>query len=160
MAARSPVSRSAIWSPSTACASPSRRERGGSFAPHPTSRNWSWWSKARYRKRACATCSNRSTPCCAPTRKSAHTIRRFEIIRPRDSGGGKNLRRFRQRRAERVRNFDIDFQRRGRFAAVHLDLHVVGLERDVPADDGKDFLAQQAEQVGLAARPAFVGEQD
>ena len=35
-----------------------------------------------------------------------------------------------------------------------------GSNGDVPADDGEDFLAQDAEQVGLVARPALVGEQD
>jgi hypothetical protein len=64
------------------------------------------------------------------------------------------------RRYDAVRNLDIDFQGRYRFAAVELDLHLVGLERHVPADHGEDFLAQYAEQVGLIARPALVGEQD
>src|SRR6202050_3447848 len=72
----------------------------------------------------------------------------------------KKLRRLRQRRAEPVRNLDIDFERRHRLAAVELDLHLVGLERHVPADHREDFLAQYAEQVGLVARHALVGEQD
>src|SRR5580704_14170669 len=76
------------------------------------------------------------------------------------SGRQTALRRFRQRRAKTVRNFDIDFERRHRFAAIELDLHLVGLERHVPADHGEDFLAQDAEQVGLVARPALVGKQD
>ena len=75
------ASRSAISSPSTACASRSRTAPGAWCAPRPTSRNWSWWSKARCRKRACATCSRRSTPCCAPIRKSASTTRRFDLLR-------------------------------------------------------------------------------
>ena len=33
-------------------------------------------------ERACATCSRRSTACCAPTRKSASTIRRFSSSAP------------------------------------------------------------------------------
>src|SRR5580692_11444164 len=76
------------------------------------------------------------------------------------SGRQAALRRFRQHRAEPVRYLDIDFERRHRFAAVELDLHLVGLERHVPADHGEDLLAQYAEQVGLVARPAFVGEQE
>src|SRR5580700_3213546 len=76
------------------------------------------------------------------------------------SGRQTALRRFCQRRAKTVWNFDIDLQGRHRFAAVELDLHLVGLERHVPADHGEDFLAQYAEQVGLVARPALVGEQD
>src|ERR1700733_465740 len=76
------------------------------------------------------------------------------------SGRQTALRRFRQRRAEPVGNFDIDFERRHRFAAVELDLHLVGLERHMPADHSEDFLAQDAKQVGLVARPALVGEQD
>src|SRR5271166_5869095 len=69
-----------------ACESPSRTARGVLFARPPTSRSW-WWSwKARLRKRACATCSRRSTRCCAPTPKSARTIRRFEPL-PSDIRG-------------------------------------------------------------------------
>ena len=52
-----------------------------------------------------------------------------------------------------------NFKRRHRPAAIHLDLHLVGLECDVPADDVKDFLAQHAEEIGLAPRAAFVREQ-
>ena len=73
--ARSRASRSAISSPSTACASRSRTAPGAWCAPHRTSRSWWWWSKARSRKRACARCSRRSMPCCARIRKSANTIR-------------------------------------------------------------------------------------
>src|ERR1700684_813012 len=76
------------------------------------------------------------------------------------SGGQTALRRLRQRRAKSVRNLDIDFERRHRLAAVELDLHLVGLEWHVPADHSEDFLAQDAEQVGLVARPTLVGEQD
>ena len=62
--------------------------------------------------------------------------------------------------AKTVWNLDVDFERRYRFAAIHLDLHLVRLERDVPADHGENLLAQNAEQVGLAARDALVREQD
>ena len=56
---------SAISSPSTACASRSRTEAGVLCALHPTSpSSWSW-SRARNRKRACATCSRPWTACCA-----------------------------------------------------------------------------------------------
>ena len=41
------ASRSAISSPSTACASRSRTAAGAWCARHPTSRNWWWWSRAR-----------------------------------------------------------------------------------------------------------------
>ena len=77
-ARRSPGKPSAIWSPSTACASRSRTAPGAWCAPRRTSRSWWWWWRARCRRRACATCSRRSTACCARTRKSASIIRRFE----------------------------------------------------------------------------------
>src|SRR5580704_2050982 len=51
----------------------------GAWCAHRrTSRSLSWSSKARSRKRACATCSSRSTPCCARIRKSGNITRRFE----------------------------------------------------------------------------------
>src|ERR1700746_2104683 len=59
-----------------------------------------------------------------------------------------------------IRYFDVDLERRDQFAAVDLDLDLVGLERDVAADHRENFLAQDAEQIGLAARAAFVREQD
>jgi hypothetical protein len=64
-----------------------------------------------------------------------------------------------RRDTEPIRNFDLDFQRRYRTSAVHLDLNLVGFEGDVPADHVEDFLAQNAEQVRLIARVAFVREQ-
>src|SRR5689334_7020052 len=57
-------------------------------------------------------------------------------------------------------NLYIDSERRRRFAPIHLDLHLVGLERDVPADDGDDFFAQDTQQIGAATRGALVREQD
>ena len=51
--------KSAISSPSTASASPSRTAAGAWCGPHPTSRNWWWWSRARFPNSACATCSRR-----------------------------------------------------------------------------------------------------
>ena len=74
--------RSAISSPSTACASRSRTAAGAWCGRHPTSRSWSSWSKARSASSACATCSRRWIRCCAPIPRSANTIRRFEATRP------------------------------------------------------------------------------
>src|SRR5204862_489896 len=45
-------------------------------------------------------------------------------------------------------------------ATIHPDLDLVRLERDVLGDYGKDLLAQNVEQIGLAVRLAFVSEQD
>ena len=70
--------KSATSSPSTACASPSKTAAGAWCGPHPTSRSWWWWSRARFPNSACATCSRRWTRCCGPIRKSASTIRRFD----------------------------------------------------------------------------------
>ena len=85
-ATRSPARRSAISSPSTACASRCRTAPGAWCARHPTSPSWWSWSKARRRKRACARCSRRSTACCARIRKSATTIRRSDLSAC-DTGG-------------------------------------------------------------------------
>ena len=49
-ARRSPGRASAISSPSTACASPSRTAPGAWCARPRTSRSWWWWSKARCRE--------------------------------------------------------------------------------------------------------------
>ena len=52
--------------------------------------------------------------------------------------------RSRGRSAERVWNFDVDRKRRYRFAAIHLDLDLIGVEGDVAADERENFLAQNA----------------
>ena len=80
-AINSPASRSAISSPSTACASPSRTAPGAWYAPRRTSQSWWWWWRVRCRRRACARCSRRSTACCARIQKWANIIRRFETRR-------------------------------------------------------------------------------
>ncbi len=54
-----------------------RTAPGGLCALHRTSPNSWWWSKAPFRKRACARCSARSIPCSASIPRSANTIRRF-----------------------------------------------------------------------------------
>src|SRR4051794_36293239 len=59
-----------------------------------------------------------------------------------------------------VRKFDIDLQRRNLGAAIDLHLHLVGIDADVPGDDGEDFLAQHRDQIGLADDAALVFEQD
>jgi hypothetical protein len=59
-----------------------------------------------------------------------------------------------------VRDLDVDGERRDRFAAIHLDLHPVRVNRDMPTDDGNDLLAQNAQQIGVAARVALVREED
>src|ERR1700761_811150 len=57
-------------------------------------------------------------------------------------------------------NFNIDCKRRNRLAPVHLDPHLVRIEGNVTADDGENLLAEETEQIGLAARAAFVREQN
>src|SRR5499426_4188192 len=90
---RSPASRSATSSPSTACASRSRTAPGAWYAPPPTSPSWWWWWKARCQRRACATCFGPSTACCASTRKSANITRRSEALaRRRGSAAGRSRR--------------------------------------------------------------------
>ena len=43
---------------------------------------------------------------------------------------------------------------------VHLNLHLVRIERHVPGDDRKDLLAQHGDQVPWPQRDALMGEQD
>ena len=56
--------------------------------------------------------------------------------------------------------FDVDRERRDGAAAVHCDLHLVGIEGDMAGDDRENFLAQHAKQIGLVARLALVSEED
>src|SRR5262245_15060876 len=60
----------------------------------------------------------------------------------------------------RVRNLDVDLERRDVGAAIHADLDVVALDDNVLGDRGEDVLAQQTQDVGLAARCPLVREQD
>ena len=62
--------------------------------------------------------------------------------------------------AAAIWNLDVDGKRRHGAAAVHRDLHLVGIEGDMAGDDREDFFAQHAEQIGLVARLALVGEED
>jgi len=80
----------------------------------------------------------------------------------RSAPGGEIGRRVALRRgcAKTVWNLDVDFERRYRFAAIHLDLHLVGIERDMAADQPEDFLAQNAKQIRLVNRVAFVREEN
>jgi hypothetical protein len=53
------------------------------------------------------------------------------------------------RLATSVGYLDIDSERRELGTAIHRDLDLLGVHRDVPADHRKDFLAQHREQVDL-----------
>src|SRR5713226_8791213 len=46
----------------------------------------------------------------------------------------------------RIRKFDVDLERRDLGAAIDLHLHLVGVDADMTADDGKDFLAQYCDE--------------
>src|SRR5262249_5404387 len=65
-----------------------------------------------------------------------------------------------EQQAARVWNLDVDLERRDGGAAIHPHMDIVALDDDVLGDGGEDLLAQQAEQVGLAARRSFVGQQN
>src|SRR5690242_20387416 len=95
--------------------------------------------------------------CCASSDPLIHRARAIaaQTLRPWSP-----LLRSLGRSAERIWNFDVDRQRRYGFAAIHLDLNLVRIERDVPADHGENFLAQNAEQVRLMALVALVRQQD
>jgi len=59
-----------------------------------------------------------------------------------------------------VRNLDVDCECRHGFASIHLDLHPFGLKRDVSTDYSENLLAQNAQQIWVAARDALVRQQD
>src|SRR5947209_14496613 len=61
---------------------------------------------------------------------------------------------------EIVGHFDIDLQGRHLVAALEPDDDLGRVKRDMPGHDGENFLAQHAEQIGLAAQSAFMGKQD
>src|SRR5437764_10815981 len=59
-------------------------------------------------------------------------------------------------RAVRRWNLDVDGQCRDRLAAIHPHLDLVGRYRHMAADHCHDLLAQNADQVGLAAERPLV----
>ena len=60
----------------------------------------------------------------------------------------------------RRRDLDIDFEHRHRFAAVHLDLHLFGIDLHMLLDHRQDFLAEERDEVRAAGDGAFMREQD
>src|SRR6266446_3646994 len=60
----------------------------------------------------------------------------------------------------RVRNFDVDLESRNRITAIHFDLNVVVIDRNVPGDDRQNLLAKNRNQVHLAAGGPFIGEEN
>src|SRR5689334_67750 len=95
--------------------------------------------------------------CCASSHPLTHRARAIaaQTLRPRPP-----VLRSLARSAERVWNFDIDRESRYGFAAVHLDLDLVRIEGDVPADQGENFFAQNSEQVRLMTLVALMRQQD
>ena len=59
-----------------------------------------------------------------------------------------------------IGDFNLDFERGDGSAAIHLDLHLVGLDCHMARDGGQDLFLQDGNQVGAAERRAFVREQD
>jgi phosphomannomutase/phosphoglucomutase len=72
-------------------------------------------SKARSRKHACAICSNRSMPSCAPTSRSANTIRRFETVLPAVAGANREL--------HFLKYVDLEHAGKHRAPGLQIDLH-------------------------------------
>src|SRR5262249_6793223 len=60
---------------------------------------------------------------------------------------------------EAVGQFDIDLKRRDAVAPVHLHHDLVRIEHHMARDHGKDLLAQDVDEVGLAEHPSFMREQ-
>src|SRR3954463_1042847 len=67
---------------------------------------------------------------------------------------------FRQRHAEPIRHFDIDFECCECAAPLQLHLNLVGIEIHMLGDDRKYFLADNTKQVGLVASRALVRQQN
>ena len=61
--------------------------------------------------------------------------------------------RGRERRFEPVGEFDVDFERRNVLAPVQPDSDLVRIERDVPRDHRKDFLAEERSKSGWPRKP-------
>src|SRR5262249_249107 len=60
----------------------------------------------------------------------------------------------------RIRDLDLDLERRDALAAIHAHLNVLALDRNMLGERGQDFFSQNGEQVGLATRRPFVGQED
>ena len=60
----------------------------------------------------------------------------------------------------RVRDLDVDRERRNARAAIHPYLNAVALHRHVLGDGGQDLFAQNGKQVGLSARCPLILQKD
>src|SRR3954467_2510680 len=60
----------------------------------------------------------------------------------------------------RMRDLDVDRERRNARAAIHPYLNAVALHRHVLGDGGQDLFAQNGKQVGLSARCPLIGQKD
>jgi hypothetical protein len=58
------------------------------------------------------------------------------------------------------RNLDTDLQHRRRAAWAHLHFDFVRLDRDVPTNNGKDFLSKDVNEIRSAGGRSFVRQQD
>src|SRR5262245_18127327 len=56
-------------------------------------------------------------------------------------------------------NFDVDIECRAAGAAIHFDMDVVVIDRDVLGDRAHDLLPQNGEEVALAARRPVIGQE-
>jgi hypothetical protein len=68
--------------------------------------------------------------------------------------------RQRKVRARGRRNLDLNFERRDRLAALHLDLDSFLLDREMLGDNAQDFFAQNRGEAGFAGNRALMREQD
>ena len=57
-------------------------------------------------------------------------------------------------------NLDVNRECRHGFAAIHFDLHLIGLKRDMSSDYCNYLLAQNAKQIRVAARDALMRKED
>src|SRR5690606_17857754 len=62
--------------------------------------------------------------------------------------------------AYRIRQLDLDLERRDRIATLHLDLDLVGGDVDMARDDAENLLAELGNQVAGSCRDALVLQQD
>ena len=57
-------------------------------------------------------------------------------------------------------NLDVDLQRRDRVRALHLHGQLLRIELDVTRDGGKQFVAQDGDEIARPKRDALMGKQD
>src|SRR3954447_25123565 len=96
-------------------------------------------------------CANTRTVVAARGSTSQGAVRGNAVTRSRPGG---------KKHPGRVRDLDVDRERRNARAAIHAYLNAVALHRHVLRDGGQDLFAQNGKQIGLSARYTLIGQKD